>query len=313
MLVLAVVAEALAVVGEKNDERAVVEAARLQKRDEAPHDLVGGRDLAVVGALRVAALEGLRRLVRRVRLVEMEEGEHGLAGRSPGDPGLQPALRLASPALHLPDRLAGRRRLDRVVPEGEPARDARRMIEHDRGDRPARRVAARGQKLGERRVRGVEPVADVVAHAVLERKQARQQRDVRRQRQRHVRNRVLEDERVLRERVERGRLDAAVAVGREMIRAQRVHGDQEDGRPREDEGSSGAGGRGEQGRRGRREGGQEEAPDPGRAGRPAVHCNDFKSSLTVSASPPLGASSRYFFKSALASAFFLSCMRARPR
>ena len=91
VLVLAVVAEPLAVVGEEDDDRLVVDPFRFQETEEASDDRVGGRDLPVVGPRRVPAPEGLRRIVRRVRLVEMEEREQRLFRRLSGDPLLEDA------------------------------------------------------------------------------------------------------------------------------------------------------------------------------------------------------------------------------
>ena len=69
-----VIAESLPVVGEKNDEGAIVDSPPLQFRDPGPDDLVGARDLSVVRE-GIAAAVGLRRLIGRVRLEEVEKRE----------------------------------------------------------------------------------------------------------------------------------------------------------------------------------------------------------------------------------------------
>ena len=72
VLLLAVIAEAFAVIRQQHDRRSVVELMRLQVVDEAADDLVGVGDLAVVGRV---LREARRRRVGLVRLVEMQEQE----------------------------------------------------------------------------------------------------------------------------------------------------------------------------------------------------------------------------------------------
>ena len=94
MLLLTLVAQPLAVVGEQHDERLVPAPEALQLLEQLPHHRVGGRDLSVV-RLAVARGERLGRLVGGVRLVEVqEEQERALADLA--QPGQQPAQRLAA-------------------------------------------------------------------------------------------------------------------------------------------------------------------------------------------------------------------------
>ncbi len=98
VLVLAVVAQTLAVVGEQDDERALVEPAAIELGEEIADQRVGGGDLAVVG-VGVARAPGFGWAVGRVRLVEMEQEEErpaaglGEKSRSPRRPPRRPAVR----------------------------------------------------------------------------------------------------------------------------------------------------------------------------------------------------------------------------
>ena len=64
VLLLAVIEQPFAVIGDKDDERAIVELSLPEKIEEAADDRVRVRDVRVV-----------RRRVRRVRFVKMEEVE----------------------------------------------------------------------------------------------------------------------------------------------------------------------------------------------------------------------------------------------
>ena len=79
----------------------------------------------------------------------------------------------------------------------------------------------------------VEAIAEVVAHPVLEGQEAGEHRDVGGQGQGDVGVRVLEEDRLLAEAVEVRGLHARVAVGRQVVGAQGVDGDEDDGRARE--------------------------------------------------------------------------------
>ena len=159
------------------------------------------RDLPVVGE-RVAALVGLDRLVGRVRLVDVEEEEEGAILHAL-EPRAGERRGLVAPALDAPRGVCARRRDDPILVEIEPAGEAARPAHHPGGDRGAGGVAALLEEPRQRRMGlRVEPVAEVVADAVLERQQAGQDRDVGRQGQRDVGVGVLEQDRVLAEPVQ---------------------------------------------------------------------------------------------------------------
>ena len=86
---LAVLAEALAVIGGDRDDRVREAPAALEAREQAAELLVHVGDLAVVGPRREARREGLRRLVGRVRVVVVDPQEERPVGLA--QPGRAPA------------------------------------------------------------------------------------------------------------------------------------------------------------------------------------------------------------------------------
>src|SRR4029453_6068449 len=91
VLVLAVVAQPLPMVGKEDDDRAVVEPFLAEEIEEASDDRVGGGDFSVVRRRRVARAERIGRGIRRVRLVEVEKGEEMGVRGSTRDPVLERA------------------------------------------------------------------------------------------------------------------------------------------------------------------------------------------------------------------------------
>ena len=189
MFVLTVFAESLAVVGEQNDQRAVVDPELLELGDQLADHVVGGGDLAVVGGLALGR-KRRRRGVRSVRFVEMEEEQKRLVGVRP-QPGQDPGERFAPGTLQLAEPRLGAH-LDLVVVEVEAGGDPRPPLQHVRRHRAAGGVAPRLQELREVRLRPgldrrlVERIADVVAHPGGGGQEAGEDRGVRRQGQRHV-------------------------------------------------------------------------------------------------------------------------------
>ena len=139
VLVLAVLAEALPVVGGHHHDRAVQEPAAVELVQQPPDELVRVGDLAVVRILRAVSL---RRRVRRVRLVEVQEREEPRGPR----PSIQCASASAAVAPSRCGALNAVRRgaFDGVFVEVEPLRDAGRTREDERRDRrpgaPSRRL-----------------------------------------------------------------------------------------------------------------------------------------------------------------------------
>ena len=129
-------------VGDQDDDRAVVDAVAFELSEELPDDAVARRDLAVVRRS-VAAPERLRRLVWRVRLVEVQEEEERLRLHALG-PGDGPASRLEPGSLQgadvaRPFHVAAHG----VVEEVEGLVDARLAPQHVGRHRGSGRVAAR--------------------------------------------------------------------------------------------------------------------------------------------------------------------------
>ena len=225
---LAVVAEALAVIAHHQDDGAIVDAERFELRDHPRHLAVGERDFAVVGMPLVARRERLRRAVRRVRVVEVQPGEKGLAAAR-----VQPGERLIDDVVggaldgaeRDPARLA---EIELVVVGVEPLRDPPLGIEHVGADEPRRAIAAPFQDLRERDLLVAEEEAAVVAHPVLGREAAGEHARVHREGEGSHCDRVLEEDPFPREPIERGRLDAGVAVRAHAVRPRRVKRDDDE-------------------------------------------------------------------------------------
>ena len=112
MLVFAVIVQSFAVIGQQNDDGAMVKAFRFQKREELSDDRVGRGNLAVV-CVRVAAAKWFGRIVRHVRLVDVKEKEEWLL-RMCANPFLRPFLGDHSGTLKVGEERAWIR-LDRCV------------------------------------------------------------------------------------------------------------------------------------------------------------------------------------------------------
>ena len=224
VLLLAVVAEPFSVIRQQDDRRPVVQLMRLQVLDQASDDFVGVRDLSVVGRV---FRKTFRRRVRLVRLVEMEE-EKRARGAGGCEPLLGDRFRRAAVALHLTDARVERRLRHLAVEEVESLADSRLLAQHEGRDDGRRRVPAVAEHLRQHPFARLDGEADVVAHAGLERQAPREQRGVGRQRLRRVRVGALEHDAVCGKRVDGGRLHLRVAVGRQMIGAQRVDRDEDD-------------------------------------------------------------------------------------
>ncbi len=194
VLVLAVVAEPLPVIRGEHDDRAVVETALPQVSEETADRCVGRGDLSVVGARRVLGAECLRRNVGSVRLVEVKEEKERLSRV-----GLREGFKTLYGLGARP--LVRRVRSEHVVVKVETGIEPTIATEGEGGDGRARRVAARLQHRRECRMRTRQPVPHVVADAVLRRQEPGQERRVRRKRQWRRAVRVLENDRVARERV----------------------------------------------------------------------------------------------------------------
>jgi hypothetical protein len=179
VLLFAMIAEPFAVIGKQDDGGAVVEIHPAQAIEEAPDDLVGVGDLAVV---RRVGAKPCRRRVGLVRLVDVEEEEERLGAVAPLEPGFRDRQRLFAAALHLPDRQLARRRGHVAVVRVEALADTRRLPQHECRHEAAGRPAVRGERPGDRPLIRLDGEAEVVANAVLERQLPGQETGVRRQR-----------------------------------------------------------------------------------------------------------------------------------
>ena len=272
---LAVIAERLAVIAGDDDEGGGRRAAQIV--EERRKRRVDGGHLAVVRLVRVLAVEGRRRLVRRVGIEDVHPLEERRAWL---------ALLVGEPRAR--ERHDGRRRAlghdelgrlarlaEPVVVDVEAGVQPEARVQRKRADEGARRVAGLLEQRGDRRRARGEPVAAVLAHAVLVRVFARQDAGVRGQRERRLRVREGEAHAFRGEPVERGRARGA-AVAAERVGAERVDRDEQDvlARNRPEIGLRGPPPQQHRQPRGdgHGAGGAGEDREPPRAGRPNVAC-----------------------------------------
>ena len=221
---LAVVAEPLAVVGEQHEQPAPLR--RAQRFDHARELVVDERHLAAVAVdrvLRVAVQELGRRVVGLVAVEVVHEDE---AAPPAGRP-LQQAERRVGDRLRVAlaeARRAGRPRGGIMALEPARGRTPRRAAGAD--DR-SRRVAVVEDRR-ERRHVAPQRERGVVVQRELRREPAREDGRVRRQRERHVRVRLLEGAAGLHQRVERRRRRAHPAFAAHRVVAQGVDRDERD-------------------------------------------------------------------------------------
>ena len=220
---LAVIHQALAVVGEQNDHRVPVEAQFLEPPNQLADHRVGGGDLAVVG-IAVAFGERRRRRVGGVRLVEVEEQEERRS-RDLAKPARGRGQGLPSWPLQLAEPTAGLEP-DAVVVNIEPTPDSGLAAQYVGRNEAAGRVPVPAERFRQRRRRRVQAVAGVVPQAVLGRQQAGEQAGVRRQGHVDVCVGALEQHTLACEAVDGGCFDPVVAVGRQPVRAQGVDRDE---------------------------------------------------------------------------------------
>jgi hypothetical protein len=143
VLLFPMVAEAFAVVGDDEDEGAVVEPAVAQELQEVAHDRIGAGDLRVIRRPHAAAVR-LGRVVRRVWLVEVEKDEERLRGMRIDERARRGGGRGAV-ALHESHRLLAAGRRDAIVVRLEAARDPGRAAQHERRHGGASAVAGAAQ------------------------------------------------------------------------------------------------------------------------------------------------------------------------
>ncbi len=224
VLVLAVIAEAFAVIGEKDDRRGVVEAFRSQKPEQLAEVLVGVLDLAVVGA---GGGEFGRGRIRRVRLVGVDEQKE-LRRRLTSEPADRVQHRGLARPLQLAERHVGGGGRQLIVERVEAAVESDLPAEHVRRHEAGGCVAGVLEAVLQELLIFPDGEPDVVAHAVFERQLPGQDRRVRRQRLRRVRVRTLEQHAVSDEAIDVGGRDFLIAVRRQPVRAQGVDRDQDD-------------------------------------------------------------------------------------
>ena len=183
VLGLPMVIQPFPVIGEHDNDGAVVDIHPLERRDEGADDGVGRSDLAVV-RISQARAKRLLRLVRRVRLEQMEHEEEW-TGCPRRNPALGELRGFASGPLHLPDSEVAATG-DRVLVEIERGPQAGAATQYECRDGRACVVPPRLQQPRQGRNLRVQHVPDVVPHLVLVGEHPCQQGNVRGQGQRDV-------------------------------------------------------------------------------------------------------------------------------
>jgi hypothetical protein len=320
---LAVVAQGFPVVSGHDHQRPTFPLFADQAQERLQRRIRRG-DLPEIGIARIALREGGGGAVGCVRFVQVDPEESLFPPRLLEPPAAQIHDLGPGPLLQLEIVASVDRRIS-VIVEIEAAIQTEARVERKGGYDRCRRVAPLREERRERRETRIEVEPGILPYAVLIGVEARQDVGVGRQRDDVGGVGEIEDERLASQRVEIGRLHFPIAVESQSVGSKGVDRDEDDverlrrARTLTWRGPSlgqdspaqkdGAGSRGQSGER-------ENEPEPASALPPAVgepHFRAWSISLTSFASGPLGASSRYFWKSAFASAFFFAWMLARPR
>ena len=229
---LVVIAEALAVVREQDDDRVGLVSGGAEPVEHAPHLSVGEGDLAVVGMPRKAIEIRRRGRVRRVRIVEMQPGkERTVASRTARlrRRRIEPAQRRIGYLVRaaLSAGITGGGFVEVFVERVEPLAEAECARHRVCADERRRLVALPLQQGRDRRILRSEGEHDVAAHAVRGRVLTGENRRVGGAGERDGGLDLIEPDAGGRERVERRRRACRGAVGADVIGAQRVDRDQE--------------------------------------------------------------------------------------
>ena len=226
-----------------DDQRAVREAGPLETLEDHAELRVHERDLPVVGVAGESSRVVARRLVRRVGIVVVDPEEPGRRG---SEPLVEPLERSARGLVGRPLDV-GRAPLvvssrERVVVHLEAPVEPEPLLERKTRDERGRAVPGASERIGEGRDALRQGVVGVVADAVAERRQAGEDRGVRRPGDGRVGDGGVESHAAGGETVDHRRLRLLVAVAAEMICPQRVDRDEQDvwwcGSPRRPQRSS---------------------------------------------------------------------------
>jgi hypothetical protein len=227
---LAVVAESLAVVRGDDRQRRHAAAKRSPTGEQPAELLVRERNLAVIRTVAKRRAHGIGCLVGGVRIEEMHPCEDGaVRGRrrprlQPGDSGVN--RRVRSPLdVGRPGGVAAAG--ETIVVGREAPVEAESVVHRKARDERRGFVAGVSERLRHGRREGAEHEPRIVADAVNQRRHAGQDARVRWQRQRDLGNRVFKADALARQPVQYRRGRAAVTVTAEVIRTERVDGDEE--------------------------------------------------------------------------------------
>jgi hypothetical protein len=215
------------VIGGEDHERVALLSGAKERLEDGTEQAVRVRHFAVIGRLRMARREGLRRDVREVRLIEVDPREG--PRRSLGRPPLLRLLHRPGPRpLRHEERGARLGIAQAIVVDVEPPVEAEPRVEREGAHEGTRRVAGPLEEGGQRVDATGEPEAGVVTDTVIERVPAGEDVGVRRQRHHVLGMRLLEAHAAGGQAVDPGCLDRPIPVTAEGIRPERVDGDEED-------------------------------------------------------------------------------------
>ena len=220
-------AQAFAVVSDHDDDRVPGPPVLVEPAQEPPDLGVDIGDLADVWAVPVALGKRFRRLVGRVGVVVVDPGEEARLRRlvEPGERGVG---HLAGGPFDLVERHAdGVAQFEVVEVVVEALGDAPFRVEDERPHEAAGSQPLVAQDLRKDDVLVVEVEAAVVPDPVRGRILPREDRRMRRQRQRRHRLRLLEQHPLGCQPIKMRRLDVGKAIRTDPIRPRRIQGDQQ--------------------------------------------------------------------------------------
>ena len=229
MRFLAVVTEALAVVGGDRDQGPIQKAELGELVQDGAHRLVGESDLAIVRIAGKEVAEGGRRLIGLVGVVKMEPDEErggGALTRVAVQPAEESERGTVSPALRFEPRARRGRLLHPIIVGVEAESEAEPAVENERADESRGAIAPLVEDGGQGREALCQVEVAVVPNAMLEGIESGQDGGVRRQGDGGGGHGALEAHALGGQAVEARRPGAAVSVAPEAVRARRVEGDE---------------------------------------------------------------------------------------
>ena len=222
---LAVLAEALAVVRREDDERILHRTVLAERRDEPAQGVVGVGHLSGIVVPRVPVAKCGWGGVRGVGIVQMNESEPSRSLRFP-DPGKRRCEDVVGASLRDREIVERARVAVEIVVELEPLVDSKARVERKRSQEGRGAIAHALESFRDGGLSIREPIGSVIPDLVRERVPSGKDRCVGRQGDGHVRNGALEHDPAFPQRVGERSFHLS-PVRSEMIRPKGVHADQQ--------------------------------------------------------------------------------------